>query len=49
MSKFEKPGTTPERVLFIDLRVFIPANKKRFQNVLLWLYEGLVELNVVGT
>ena len=26
-----------------------PANKKRFWNIWVWLYEGLVELNVVGT
>ena len=26
-----------------------PANKKRFRNIRVWLYEGLVELNVVGT
>ena len=25
-----------------------PANKKRFRNIWVWLYEGLVELNVVG-
>ena len=31
------------------LRSEIPANKKRFWNIRGWLYEGLVELNVVGT
>ena len=31
---------------FVD---YNPANKKRFWNIRVWLYEGLVELNVVGT
>ena len=26
-----------------------PANKKRFRNVRVWLLEGLVEHNIVGT
>ena len=28
---------------------YFPANKKRFWNIWVWLYEGLVELNGVGT
>ena len=30
-----------------NINIYCPANKKRFWNVRLWLYEGLGELNVL--